>query len=113
MVTVIIENAENGFVKTISDDNYNGAGQYFTKTSVTEIKEETKIRDSLKFISELVDDIGLDLGDKAGKETLALVNTWGPLYNPSNEELEAKIKELRNQAKRLSVIVKNRKEEII
>jgi hypothetical protein len=56
-----IEKIKNGFIKTITDDNFNGVGIPLEETEVFELKR-TK-QDSVRLLTSIAIDLGLNLKD--------------------------------------------------
>ena len=92
MVKVIFEVAENGVIKTITDDNFNGAGQKFKKSKLYDFERDKDFKNRIKFFSELALDLNIDLGSIYEKDNLVSVVEWGSKYSPTSKEIEDKIR---------------------
>ena len=61
MQEVNLKIADNGVIKTITDDNINAAGENYESTVVYDF--EKGIEDRINFINDICIDIGLDFGN--------------------------------------------------
>jgi len=95
MVKITLEVADNGIIKTIYDDNANGAGEPLEKKRVYEFKEDEFHESKIKFFYELADELNIDTGNNYDDNNLVMKLDWGNSYNPTNEEIELKIKLLK------------------
>lgn len=95
MIKIVLEPVSNGVIKTIKDDNTNGAGEEMSLTSVHEIDD--KLEKAVQFLYELSDDLGLSTGNKYDEKVINITLEWGSKYEPSREEVEKKIEELSTQ----------------
>lgn len=101
MQKITLNIADNGVIKTINDDNINGAGEEFESTIVYDF---TEMQNKLNFIKELSIDIGLEFGNTRSRHQIQLQTGWGRDYEPTPAEAAEKIKELKAQIKELSKI---------
>lgn len=110
MVTIKLELAENGVVKTIEDDNINGANAPFQSKKVYELSEDStnSYINTINFIVELIDDLGLDIGNSYSPEMLTFDIDWGDKYKPSLEELKEKAKILKEETSTLKLRIKEK-----
>lgn len=92
MVKIILEIADNGIIKTITDDNSNGAGSILETKTVYDLSDDEQHAAKIKFLYELSDDLGLDTGNKFSKNNLVMKLDWGKSYEPTENEIKAKIK---------------------
>ena len=108
MTKITLEPADNGIIKRIEDDNINGAGETAVYSVVYEIDEdqEKEFGGTIKFISELLDDLGLNTGSKYDKTNLKFETDWGDSYEPKKEELEEKKKQLELDLKLIKEFLK-------
>lgn len=93
MVKITLEPAENGVIKRIFDDNYGGSKEHVSSTSVYELDGEN-IEGTIEFLSELCEDLGIYTGSKFSKRNLDMSISWGSHYEPTDTEIDKKIKEL-------------------
>lgn len=105
MITIQLTNAQNGIIKKVIDTQYNGVDQNIEITTLYEFNEDDKVRYFLKLIDLLEDvtkDLGLELGNDHESLQLSFSVDWGEKYDPSINEVNEKIKELRLQIKDLT-----------
>ena len=98
MQKITLQLADNGVVKTIYDDNINGAGEEFESTVVYDFDN---VENKLKFIKDLSIDIGLEFGNSRSKEQIQIQMGWGQHYDPTPSEAAEKIKQLKSQINQL------------
>lgn len=101
MQKITLQLADNGVVKTIYDDNINGAGEEFESTVVYDFENA---ENKLKFLNDLSIDIGLEFGNSRSKEQIKVQLGWGQHYDPTPAEAKEKIKQLKSQIEQLSQI---------
>lgn len=94
MVKIILEPAKNGIVKRTVDDNHGGAKEQWTSTEVYEETDSNKLGYVMNFFFDLCEDLGVNLGSKFDKEVITIRKCWGSHFEPSNKDLNLKIKEL-------------------
>ena len=101
MITIKIEIATNGVIKTIVDDNYNGANELNEWKTVydTDGDSQKGFNNTVQFLSDLSDDLGIDLGNKFSKEVLSFDTDWGSHYEPTIDELKDRVKILNAEVK--------------
>lgn len=63
MITVVLDIADNGVVKIIEDDNYNGNGEVNVTKTLYVFDEDPDYENKIKFLKDLCLDIGLNLGN--------------------------------------------------
>jgi hypothetical protein len=108
MVKVIIELASNGVIKTVTDDNINGAGDKLETKTVYEFDEDERIfKKRIQFLDELCEELDIDTGNKFSKYNLKMIVDWGRSYEPTLEEVEEKIKRLTTELKELKSLKKD------
>lgn len=104
MVKINLQNASNGVIKTVIDNQYNGANQTAEIIKVYEIEEESS-ETYFDRVSELLFDVARDLclftGSEVGPIKMDIITDWGTGYMPSEEEVEERIKELKLEIKEL------------
>ena len=98
MIKITLESADNGIIKTVVDDNINGAGERFESKTVYDLNlnDNTHVQ-TIKFFYELCEDLGIDTGNKFSKFNLILKNDWGKSYTPTAKDLKEKIAFLSNE----------------
>jgi len=101
MQEIKIQLADNGVIKTVIDDNINGAGESFESTNVYEFNTVTN---KIKFIDDLCVDIGLELGNSKSKSKINISSGWGEDYLPTPAEIDTKIQKLQSEISRLQKI---------
>lgn len=105
MVKVILEPAENGIIKRIVDDNYGGSKEQVSSTNVYELDGEN-IENTIEFLYELCEDLGIYTGSKFSKRNLDMLISWGSHYEPSDDEIDKKIQEFQAEIELLKVCKK-------
>jgi len=95
MVTVVIDSADNGIIKTIKDDNINGAGANYESKTVYDFKEDVYHDRKIGFFYELAADLGIETGNIHKNNNLVMSTHWGMSYRPSKEEIAVRIDTLK------------------
>ena len=95
MVRITLEVADNGIIKTINDDNSNGAGESLEKKRVYEFDKDIFHENKIKFFYELAEELNIETGNSFEDNNLVMDIDWGNSYNPTPEEIELKIKLLK------------------
>lgn len=95
MVKITLEVADNGIIKTINDDNSNGAGESLEKKRVYEFDKDIFHENKIKFFYELAEELNIETGNSFEDNNLVMDVDWGNSYNPTTEEIELKIKLLK------------------
>ena len=101
MITIKLELASNGVIKIVTDDNANGAGSRHEIKSVYETDNDTEFQNTIRFLYDLMDDLGMDSGNKFDKSVLDITACWGEKYNPALDELNQVVKDTSDQLKSL------------
>ena len=103
MIKIILEPARNGVIKKVVDDNHGGGREHFTSTDVYESNENDKNQYSYikRFFFDLCDDLGLEVGSKFDKTVLDINTQWGTHFEPTEKDIEFKIKRLKSELKKL------------
>jgi hypothetical protein len=70
MITVVLDIADNGVVKIIEDDNYNGNGEVNVTKTLYVFDEDPDYENKIKFLKDLCLDIGLSIGNKDDQKRL-------------------------------------------
>lgn len=105
MQVITIEIADNGIIKTIVDDNINGAGEKFESKTVYDLERHDSIDSKIELLWTLAEDMGVDLGNSKQAEQIKIISEWGENYTPSKKEATEAIKELQNNIDSLQKIV--------
>ena len=106
MLSIGIEPADNGVIKTLVDDNVNGGGEEFESRHVYEFTGPMKRSNQVKFIKDLVFDLGMDVGTELDPDFLQIYVGWGKQYTGSDSEIKNKIQILEKEIKRLGSLIK-------
>lgn len=101
MLSIAIEPADNGIIKTLVDDNVNGGGEEFESRQVYEFDGPMKRSNQVKFLKDLVFDLGMDIGTDLDPDLVRITMGWGAQYKGSENEIKNKIQALHNEIKRL------------
>lgn len=107
MVKVILELASNGVIKTVTDDNINGAGDKLETKTVYDFDNDKNYQRRIEFLYELCEELGIDTGNKFDKHTLSMKVEWGRNYMPESDEVDNKIKQLSVDLKELKSLKKD------
>jgi len=91
MVKMTLEVADNGVIKTIVDDNSNGAGEPLEKKRVYVFENDEHHIEKIKFFYELADELNIDTGNTFEDNNLVMTLDWGNSYIPTPDEVELKI----------------------
>jgi hypothetical protein len=97
MVKIILEQAENGVIKTIYDNNINGAGEEYESKILYVFQDKKNFKEVKSFFFDTCTDLGIEVGNNHDKSTLNLVTAWGSSYTPTKEDYEKKIKSLETE----------------
>ena len=104
MIKISLQNATNGIIKTVIDNQYNGADQVAEIVKVYEIEDEDS-EDYFDRVSHFLFDVAKDLclftGSEMSPNKLNIVVDWGIDYVPSEDEIEERIKDLKAEIKGL------------
>lgn len=107
MITLTIEPADNGVVKVIYDDSVNGAGEEFVSRKVYDFERDEETKESVvDFLSDVVLDLGIDVGSDLDKFKVAIVTEIGDAAQFGEDEIKQKIKELKAEIKELENSIK-------
>lgn len=108
MIKIKLESADNGVIKTVVDDNINGAGERFESRTVYDLNLNDKQHSqTIKFFYELCEDLGIDTGNKFSDNNLVLNTDWGKSYIPKAGELKSKIQLLNSELTRAKIDLAN------
>lgn len=93
MQEVNLKLADNGVIKTVTDDNINAAGENYESVVVYDF--DKGLENKLNFIHDICIDIGLDFGNSKQSNQIQIISDWGPNYVPSSIEIKNKVQSLR------------------
>jgi len=93
MQEVNLKLADNGVIKTVTDDNINAAGENYESVVVYDF--DKGLENKLNFIHDICIDIGLDFGNSKQSNQIQITSDWGPNYVPSSIEIKNKVQSLR------------------
>ena len=106
MLSIGIEPADNGVIKTLVDDNINGGGEDFEARQVYEFEGPMKRANQVKFLKDLIFDLGMDIGTELDSDLVQIYVGWGRQYNGNLSEIKNKIQVLEKEIKRLGSMLK-------
>ena len=106
MLSIGIEPADNGVIKTLVDDNVNGGGEEFESRHVYEFDGPMKRSNQVKFLKDLIFDLGMDIGTELDPDLVRITMNWGSQYKGSDSEIKNKIQALEKEIKRLESLLK-------
>lgn len=93
MQLITLEIADNGIIKTIVDDNINGAGEKFEIKSVYDLEKGDIVETKMELLYELAEDMGMHLGNSKQPDQIKIVSGWGDHYEPTKDELVKQIED--------------------
>jgi hypothetical protein len=100
MVKIILEYADNGVIKTVTDDNSNGAGELLEMKMVYEFQDNSFDK-TVEFFYDLAQDLNINTGNNHNKNTLVMGKDWGSSYTPTKSEIDKRIEKLTAEIIRL------------
>ena len=106
MISISIEPADNGLVKFLIDDNVNGGGEEFTSRVVYEFDNTLGRANQVKFLKDLILDLGLATGSELDRDKLVVKTMWGTQYKPNEAEIKLRVTELKKELKSLEAKLK-------
>jgi len=106
MITISIEPADNGVVKFLIDDNVNGGGEEYTSRVVYDFDGYLGRAQQVKFLKDLVLDLGLSTGSDIDREQLQIKTDWGLKFTPDENQIKTRINQLQKEIKRLDSLIK-------
>ena len=107
MIKVTLELATNGVIKTVVDDNINGAGDKYERKTVYDFEKDPTYENRIQFLYELCEELSIDTGNKYDKINLVMKNDWGSSYMPTESEVDNKIIKLSSDLKYLKSLKKD------
>ena len=109
MQLITLEIADNGIIKTIVDDNINGAGEKFESKVVYDLERHDSIDAKIEMLYTLAEDMGVDMGNSKQAEQIKIVWEWGDHYEPTDVNLiKEGIKELKAKQEWLESLLPNK-----
>jgi len=97
MVSITIELADNGIIKKITDDNHGGVKKLHQIVQVYEKQNSDKFEHTIKFLSDISEDLGLDCGNAFDKNVLKFKTDWGENFKPSLDDIDYRMKQLKRE----------------
>lgn len=97
MQLITLEIADNGIIKTISDDNINGAGESFEVKTIYNLEKGDVVDTKMELLYELSEDMGMHLGNSKQPDQIQIFSGWGENYEPTKEEIAKRIEELEEE----------------
>lgn len=97
MQKILLEIADNGIIKTVTDDNINAAGEIFESKVVYDLENGDIVSTKLNMLYELSEDMGMELGNSKQPDQIKIIADWGDSYVPQIEdkaELQLRIKNM-------------------
>ena len=94
MQLITLEIADNGIIKTISDDNINGAGESFEIKTIYNLEKGDIVETKMELLYELSEDMGMHLGNSKQSDQIQIISGWGEHYEPNKEEIAKRIEEI-------------------
>jgi len=94
MQFITLEVADNGIIKTVVDDNINGAGEKFEIKTIYNLEKGDIIDTKMELLYELSEDMGVHLGNSKQKDQIQIISGWGDSYEPTKDELVKRIEDL-------------------
>ena len=94
MQLITLEIADNGIIKTISDDNINGAGESFEIKTIYNLEKGDIVETKMELLYELSEDMGMHLGNSKQRDQIQIISGWGEHYEPTKEEIAKRIEEI-------------------
>ena len=104
MIKILLDIASNGVIKTVTDNNINGAGDIFERKSVYNFEDDESFEKRMHFLYELCEELGIETGNKYDKDTLIFAVDWGENYMPTLQEVNNRIKEISSELKELKLL---------
>ena len=89
-------------VKFLIDDNVNGGGEEYTSRVVYDFDGYLGRQQQVKFLNDLVLDLGLSTGSEIDRDKLEIKLEWGKSYTPTQTEIKARVGQLQKEIKRLT-----------
>ena len=106
MQLITLEIADNGIIKTIVDNNINGAGESFESKVVYDLERHDSVDNKIELLWNLAEDMGVDLGNSKQADQIKIVSEWGEQYVPTKKEAQEAIDTLKERIKELESLIK-------
>ena len=106
MQRILLEIADNGIIKTVTDDNINAAGEKFESKVVYDLENGDVVLTKMNMLYELSEDMGMELGNSKQSDQIKSISDWGEHFVPADDELKNKIKDLEEELKSLKGMLK-------
>lgn len=103
MQEINLKIADNGVIKTVTDDNINAAGEKYESIIVYDFDKGNE--DKINFINDICIDVGLDFGNSKQSDQIQVKSDWGNNYKPSSLEIKHKIQALKKELAGLEKMV--------
>lgn len=97
MQKITLEVADNGIIKTIVDDNINGAGERLEIKTVYNLERGDITQTKMELLYELSEDMGVHLGNSKQQDQIKIISEWGENYSPTEKEIEDRIEILEDE----------------
>jgi hypothetical protein len=94
MINIILEPAANGVIKRVVNQNAGGGRETTASVNVYELNNKKTFTNTVQFLFEICEDLGVQTGNKFNKNNLTMKTEWGSHYEPNKEEVDKKIAEL-------------------
>ena len=111
MVKIVLEMADNGIVKTVMDDNSNGAGSILEKKVVYDFEKDNRHNRKIQFFFDVANELGLETGNEFEKNNIKMSCDWGSHYEPSLSEINKKISKLELELEALKMLKEDQSNE--
>jgi len=105
MISISIEPADNGVVKFLIDDNVNGGGEEYTSRVVYDFDGYLGRQQQVKFLNDLILDLGLSTGSDIDRDKLEIKLDWGAKYNATESEIKTRVTLLQKEIKSLTRMI--------
>ena len=99
MQTIILKIAENGVIREIQDDNINAGGDTYESVRIYEWSGGPV--NKIEFIRDICLDVGMDFGNSRQRNQIKITEDWGINYEPTDEEMHSRIKDIECEVKEL------------
>jgi hypothetical protein len=94
MINIILEPAANGVIKRVVNQNAGGGRETTASVNVYELNNKATFNNTIEFLFEICEDLGVPTGNKFNKDNLIMKTSWGSHYEPTKKEVDKKIAEL-------------------
>tara|TARA_B110000503_G_C7150587_1_gene414974 strand:- start:1189 stop:1545 length:357 start_codon:yes stop_codon:yes gene_type:complete len=104
MIKIELSNATNGIIKKVIHSTFGSNDSIDEEITIFETLEETSkesIEKVIQLLYSISDDLGLDTGSNYDQYQLMMYLDWGSEYDPTESEIDLRIKDLRKSIKDL------------